>query len=111
MIVLTLKNKSLEALDRLLEQVEKRPMAIINEFELNPRDLFLIVSELDSPELAEDRSEYRSRFEVSSEDNSANLFDFFRLKKDFVDKWFKRQYYVTYQGVPLRLVEENRTHL
>jgi hypothetical protein len=116
MIVLTLKNKSLEALDRLLNQANKREFAIVNEFELTPSDLFCIITELDSPEMkaaemTEKRKEYRSRFKVESKDNSANIFDFFSLKRDFVDKWFKREYTVTYQGVPLHLLRENRSRL
>ena len=115
MITLTLKNKSLEAFDRLLDQAAKRPFAIINEFEITPLDLFLIVTELDSPEMEDRRAEFRSRFNVETVDNTddaeATIFDFFSLKREFVDKWVKSEYSVIYQGVPIRLVEDDRTRL
>ena len=111
MITLTLKNKSLEAFDRLLNQASKRQFVEINEFELTPKDLFILMTEFDSPEMKDNRAKYRGRFKVISDDNSANLFDFFSLKRDFVDNWFKHKYSVTYQGVPIRLVKENRARL
>jgi len=83
----------------------------VNEFELTPKDLFCVMSELDSPEMRDKRSDYRKRFRVESEDNSANIFDFFSLKREFVDKWVKREYSVKYEGVPLKLVEDDRTHM
>ena len=96
-----------------MKQIEKREFAIINEFELTPADLFCLITELDSsemkaPEMANMRKEYRNRFKVQSKDGTANIFDFFSLKRDFVAKWFRREYEVTYQGVPLRLVETNK---
>ena len=83
----------------------------MNEFELTPSDLFCVMSELDSPEMKDKKADYRKRFKVESEDNSANLFDFFSLKREFVDKWVKKEYIVTYEGVPLKLVEDDRTHM
>ena len=68
----------------------------MNEFELTPSDLFCVMSELDSPEMKDKKADYRKRFKVESEDNSANLFDFFSLKREFVDKWVKKEYIVTY---------------
>ena len=97
--------------DSLLERAKKYPYGILNEFEITPSDLFQIVTELDAPEMREHRAEFKNRFKVYSDDNSANIFDFFAVKRNFVDKWFKREYVVEYEGVPLRLVEEDRTSL
>ncbi len=69
------------------------------------------MSELDSPEMRSMRSNYRKHFRVESGDNTANIFDFFSLKREFVDKWVKQEYTVKYEGVPLKLVEEDRTHM
>lgn len=112
-ITLTFKNKSLMNFDKLLEQASKYEYGVLNEFELTPRDLFCVMTELDSSEMKEEsdkRKDYRSRFKVQGDD-SANLFDFFSLKRDFIDKWFKCEYTVTFDGIPLRLVQENRKNL
>ena len=102
------------AFDNLLKEARAQEFGIINEIEITLQDLYVIMSELDSeemktPEMREKRKEYRGRFEVESDDNSANLFDFWSLKEKFVDNWFKMKYIVSYQGVPLRLLKENRT--
>lgn len=101
-------------LDAVLAHAEKQEFAIVNEIELTTADLFCLITELDSQELKEipkTWKEYRNRFKVESEDDSANIFDFFALKHEFVERWFKREYTVTYEGVPLRLVEHNRKNL
>lgn len=98
-------------LDKLLSQAEEHEFAMISEFELTTADLFCIMSELHSPEMKEHRADIRKRFHVKSDDNSANVFDFFALKREFVENWFKQEYTVTYQDVPLRLLKENRTNI
>lgn len=98
-------------IDRLIDSAGRHEFGIINEIEITTSDLFQLITEIDAPEFAELRKDFRGKFKVESEDNTANLFDFFALKADFVDNWFKREYIVTYKGVPLRLLKENRAHL
>ena len=98
-------------LDRLIRDASRLEFGVINEIEITTSDLFQMITEIDAPEFAEFRKDYRSQFKVESDDNSANLFDFFALKKDFVDNWFNRVYNVNYKGVSLRLLKENRTTL
>jgi len=98
-------------MDRLINEAGRHGFGIINEIELTTADLFMLITEIDSPEFTELRKDFRGKFKVESEDNTANLFDFFALKAEFVDNWFKREYIVTYRGVPLRLLEENRARL
>ena len=111
MLRLTFKNRTLMVIDRLINEAGHHEFGIVKEIELTTSDLFQMITEIDAPEFAELRKDFRGKFKVESEDNTANLFDFFALKTHFVDKWFEREYDVTYKGVPLRLLKENRAHL
>jgi len=86
-------------------------MGVIKQIEMTTADLFCLITELEEPEFEDKRGAYRGNFTTESDDNSANLFDFFGTKHEFVDKWFKREYVVRYKGVPLVLYKENRTTL
>lgn len=96
-------------MERTIREAEKQEFALINCFEITPRDLFCLISEIHSEEMAEHRREIRSRFKV--EGKSANIFDFFALKREFVAKWYAGEYGVTYRGIPIRLYESKREHL
>jgi hypothetical protein len=64
--------------------------------------------------MEEHRKEVRGRFKVSGETTDgkpANLFEFFALKRDFVENWVKGVYGVAYKGVPVRLFKSKRSHL
>ena len=111
MLVLTFKNRTLMGLDRLIRDANRHQYGIIREIEITNKDLFCLITELEAPEMIDYRADVRSRFKVESSDNTANLFDFFALKFDFVDRWVKREYIVTYKGVRLTLFKENRATL
>ena len=101
------------ALDRLLKQARAKEFGIIKEIELTLSDVQIIQAELQShemnaPEMKEKQREYIRRFKVESTDNTAPLFDW-SLRPEFVDKWVKSEYNITYDGVSLRLLEENKT--
>jgi len=101
------------ALDRLLKQARAKEFGVIKEIELTLSDVQIIQEELHSdamtaPEMKEKQREYIRRFKVESDDNTAILFDW-NLRPEFVDKWIKSEYNVTYDGVSLRLLEENKT--
>ncbi len=102
------------ALDRLLKQARAKEFGIIKEIELTLGDVQIIQAELhseemNSPEMHNQQREYIRRFKVESTvDTTAPLFDW-TLRPEFVDKWVKSEYNVTYDGVSLRLLEENKT--
>ena len=106
------------ALERLLQQARSKEFGIIKEIELKLSDIQLIREELHSDEMntlemKEKQREYILRFKVESKnyserDNTTILFDW-TLRPEFVDKWVKGEYNITYDGVYLRLLEENKT--
>ena len=101
------------ALDGLLKQARSKEFGIIREVELTLQDVQIIQEELHSdemnaPDMKEKQREYIRRFKVESDDNTAILFDW-TLRPEFVDRWVKSEYNVTYDGVTLRLLEENKT--
>jgi len=99
------------ALDKLVRDANRYENGVIKQIEMTTADLFCLITEFDEPDFEDKRKDYRGNFKVESKDNSANIFDFFSIKHEFVDKWFKKEYGVTYKGVPLVLYRENRTTL
>ena len=110
-MLLTYKNKQLMFLDRLIETGRKQLYGIIEEVEMTPKELFELIREIESQPDRDERQQIKSRFSVEGEDNSANIFNFFKLDTDFVDNWKKRVYTVTYREVVLRLVDNIRKPL
>ena len=113
-MLLTLKNKTVMGIERMIKQANDQEFAVIKEIEMIPSEVFQLLTEIDSEEMKDFRKEIRSYFKVSGTDdagNDANIFDFFALKRDFVDKWVNRVYVVTYRDVPLQLFKERRGHL
>lgn len=110
-MLLTIKNKTLIGIDRSIEAANKQPGAIINEVEIDTAELFNLIREIEITEDDEQRKDIRSRFRVKSTDNTASIFDFFNLSFNFVEKWVKREYIVTYRGERLQLVRHHRKHL
>ncbi len=99
------------ALDRLIETGRKQLYGIIDEVEITPKELFELIREIEAHEDRDDRQKIKSRFAVEGEDNSANIFNFFKLDTEFVDNWKKRVYTVTYREIILRLVDNIRKPL
>ncbi len=99
------------ALERLIETANKQLYGVIDEIEITPKELFELIREIESHEDRDDRQKIKGRFAVVGEDNSANIFNFFKLDTEFVDNWKKRVYTVTYREIVLRLVDNIRKPL
>lgn len=97
-------------LDRMIEQAHKQKYAVIKEIEMSPSEVRELVIEVERHEDKEERLEIKKLFKVVGEDANASVLNLFALDKDFVEKWFKGVYTVTYKDVVLRVKpESNKT--
>jgi len=104
-MLLTLKNKMLMGLDRMIEEAHKQKYAVIKEILLDLGEVRDIVREVNAHEDRNERMEIKKLFKVEG-DEYATVIALFQLNKKFIDKWYKQEYNIYYKEVKLTLTTD-----